>query len=88
MKTPVDLDAAEKEALAAFEAKKAEGAIVESRMRADKETHQQIVQDMVRLQGAYQAIQNLRKQAEGSPAEADIISPEPSSDQKPEESAA
>lgn len=84
----VDLDKAEKEALAAFEAKKAEGAVLESRMRADKEAHQQIVQDMVRLQGAYQAIQNLRKQAEGSPAEAGITSPEPSSEQSKDEGAA
>lgn len=82
MKIPVDLDKAEAEALALFEAKKAEGSVLESKMRGDREAHQQIVQDMTRLQGAYQAIQNLRKQAEGSPAEADITSPGPSEEKK------
>lgn len=74
MKTTVDLDAAEKEAIALFEAKKAEGAVIEARMRADKEAHQQIVQDMTRLQGAYEAIQNLKKQAGVKPP---INSPAP-----------
>lgn len=69
MKTPIDLDAAEADVKKRFDAKKAEAVAVEEMMAKGKKAYQLIIADLQRLQGEHDAIQNLRKQAEGESAE-------------------
>lgn len=69
MKVPVDLDAAEKDAIARFEAKKAELIANNRTITSAKENQEKIVQDLARLQGEHRAIQNLRAQADTLPTE-------------------
>lgn len=80
MKTPIDLDAAEADVKARFDVKKAEAVAVEEMMAKGKKAYQLVIADLQRLQGEHDAIQNLRKQAEGPEApatEEHITSPAP-----------
>lgn len=62
----MNLDAAEKDANKRFDEWKAKGIAIEQNMAKEQEALNEIRSEIVRLQGEHRAIQNLRKQAEGS----------------------